>query len=365
MSVPVYMYIEDIKTAMDSYDQIKLFRDTDPAGAFTTEVTGSPVTLVADQRDYSVDDPTGSADYVYRFYLKNSSSSATSAWSNVIRPNGATLAAIRREAARRSGLGSNGTCSSAGTTSTLIDATLLDKGTDTHYMRGLWLYRPGAAAADKLRRISSFNTSNGALTVSRAWADAPDNAESYEVYALFPPYDVSGVSYSWARAVADAMDNCWIFDEVIVGEGNGDDREFDITKNMGVLLPEVNGPVYLRTFEEAEASGDMVREVNLSKRGNFVRWIQNGPNWRIRLPYAPAVSEYIFVEAQRRYEIPHQDTDVTDAPLKLAALATAWTALMAADAYEEGKYGTMLDRIHRMFLAEYSLYNRSQTGVAS
>lgn len=49
-------------------------------------------------------------------------------------------------------------------------------------LQGYWIVRPdAAAAADRVRRVSSADPGQGLLRVSRAWTNAPD-AEAFELY---------------------------------------------------------------------------------------------------------------------------------------------------------------------------------------
>ena len=154
------------------------------------------------------------------------------------------LAALRLEAAREAGLAFSGTCSAAGTTASLIDAVLRDSGVDTKYLESSWLYRSGAAlAADKQRSVGTdgFTVASGTVAATRAWTNAPADGEAYQVFALAPPAEQSGVPISWTRAVNAALKRLYYLDELVIGRGTKrGDRRFSLTRGEVLLVAVIS-----------------------------------------------------------------------------------------------------------------------------
>ena len=150
-----------------------------------------------------------------------------------------TLRDARLEAAREAGMAFSGTCSGAGTTSSLVDIVLSSVGVSTKYLEHGWLYRRAAAAADRQRNIATdgFTVSTGALAPDRIWSDAPDESEAYEVYSLVPPTPQAGVPVSWNRAINNALQRMWYVDEIVLGRGTpARDRVFSLSRGEVTLI---------------------------------------------------------------------------------------------------------------------------------
>ena len=153
-----------------------------------------------------------------------------------------SLAALRLEAARAAGLAFSGTCSATGTVSTLIDAVLRDAGVDVKYLEGAWVYIPTASAADRQRSVSTdgFTVATGTLAPTRDWASAPVSAQSYQVFALAPAAEQSGVPISWTRAVNAGLKLCYYLDELVIGRGTKrGDRRFSLTRGEVILIAAI------------------------------------------------------------------------------------------------------------------------------
>lgn len=137
-----------------------------------------------------------------------------------------TLANLRKELMRATGIGSTGntTSGAGGAGSALIDATLLDVYSDVEALNFVWIYRANAAAADQLRRVnaSGFTISTGQLTPSRAWAVQPSGVEAYELCPLMPAIDHSAYPYSLLRAINDGLGRCYFRDLIALGRGDDD-----------------------------------------------------------------------------------------------------------------------------------------------
>ena len=151
-----------------------------------------------------------------------------------------TLADARLEAAREAGLAFSGTCSSLGDTAYLADLVLTDVGVDVKFLQHGWIYRPdAAAAADRQRNVATdgFTVATGRLVPTRAWTNAPANAEAYQVFSLIPPIPQAGIPVSWNRAINNALDLMHFTDEMVIGRGTkAGDRRFSLTRGEVVLI---------------------------------------------------------------------------------------------------------------------------------
>ncbi|MCK9496888.1 MAG: hypothetical protein M0R75_15540 [Dehalococcoidia bacterium] len=322
MSANVQVYVEDIDDRIaDDFDSIKLWRDTSPNGTFSTLVT--TILLVADQTAYTYEDTSGDSLSWYRYAFLDSSTLAESDPSVPFRVGGTSLASARIAAAIRAGAGFASTCTSAGTTSTLIDAVLRDQGVDTNFLAGAWLMRTGAADADKVRRTSAtpFTVASGTLAPVRDWSDAPDSAEAYQVYTLLPPIQQAGFAYSWDQAVRDGLHTIWFIDQQVVAEADGTDNEFDVS-----AFPWVAEAYLRRVLIRTTDSDGHVGEVDASRGGRYWSLRTNGQTRTLVLPWRPGDDTQVICEVNRRPDPVYQDADFIPLDEDLVAAAAVLAA---------------------------------------
>lgn len=322
MTNTVPFYIEDIATQIATYNQAKLYRDTTPDGAFSTLV--STVTLVSGTEAYSVTDSGGSASSWYRYKLYNSSTLAESSFSEAWQVEGVTLTALRVEAAYEAGLGWASTCTDTGTANLLTDDALLDQGAGADFGEGAWIYRPDAAdAGDRTRRIadsSGFNTSTGGFVPTRAWTNAPADAEAYHVFMLVPPRDQPGAAYSWDRAIRDGLAMVKHVDQLNLGEGTATGvRRF----SLGTHLGYVRNADILRVWARTTDSNNIPTDVDYDTQQRYWEVRENGPGEiSVELFPAPGTDETVIVDVNRGYAMLYDDDDVTLCPRELAVAAS-------------------------------------------
>lgn len=346
MSVTLSYYLESVNAEMDDgWTTLRLYRDTTPDGSFATLVDSE--TLVEDQTDYEFTDATGTANHWYRVGLYDGSSLST--LSDPFRPNATTLLSVILEAAKIADAGFDSVCTAEGDTNLLIDAVLLDHGVDDKYQESAYIYRPSAAAADQMRRVSGFNTSQGGFIPSRDWASGPSDDEVYHLYLLLPPFSYAGAPYSWASAARDALQECYSVDQVDIGVGTANrDTRFSLGTHLGYLKRESIRRVFLRTFDSNLVPTDQ----DASKNGRFWEALENGSELSLHLSHAPKTTEHIIVELDRRYAEIFDPDDVTSCPLRLAAKATAWKVYEHLNEIHPGKYKSEVASAKARFLRE-------------
>lgn len=354
MTVTVSVYVEDIATQQLTYDTIRLYSDTSPGGSFATLATTG--LLVTAQTSYGIVDTSGTANNCYRYTLYNSITTAETQKSTVIFPNATTMLRLRVEAAREGGLGFASTCSAAGSTTLLTDATLGDSGYDAHFLEGSWIYRPNAAAAtDMLRRVQlgGFTTAApSSLTPSRAWTNAPASGEVYHIFNLAPPIDWPGEAYSWDRALRGALGNVWFTDHVILGMGTtlGQTRF-----SLGPYAAYTNAESLRRVLLRSTDSNGNVTDVECDKNGRYWDTVSQGPgDLSIEiLPVAPLTTETIIVEFNRTYEQLYVDTNVTTGPFALATKAVLRQLYKTMNNLHNQSYQGDYDHWNEEFRTEY------------
>lgn len=354
MTVTLSYYLEDVNAQMAAdWTHLRLYRDTDPAGAFGTLVEAEA--LVADQTDYEFEDSTGSTAHWYRVALYNSGTLALSTKGDPFRPDATTLLDVIAAAAERAGAGFKSTCSSVGTVSQLIDVTLRDQGQSPDYLSNAYVYRPDAAAADQLRRLVArpFDETTGGLTPVREWAAEPDEDEVYYVFLLLPPFKAAGAPYSWADAARDGLQECAFEDTIDIGVGTTTrDSRFDLGVHLGYLREGDIRNVYLRRYDD---DGMVIANLNASKQG---RYYATEPNGRGQLTLivrpAPSTEQHVIVETNRRDAELYAAADITNCPLRLAARATVWKAYEYLNTVHLDKYSSELKLAERAFMAEYA-----------
>ena len=337
-TITVKGYVEDIETALLTYTQIRLYSDTSPGGDFTT--LADTATLVADQEEYDLTDTAATSSTVWRFRLYNTTGPVQSELSPLIRPAALTMLRLRVEAARVASAGFDGTCTAAGTTTTLVDATLVDDGVDEAFLEGAWVYRPDAAAAgDRVRRVArqGFAPATGTLTFDRAYTNAPDEDEAYHVFNLLPPIDTRGQAYSWDRAIRDGLSGVWFVDQVNLGEGTSTaTTDFDLAAHSSYLKKRMVRRVLKRRTDD---NGN-VTECDCSTNGGWWEIEDNGIGiLTLRINPAPTTQESVIVEFNRTDADLWADTDVTLVPEPLAPAAVALAAYRWLNETDQpGKY---------------------------
>lgn len=337
-TITVKGYVEEIEQALLLYTQIRLYSDTSPGGDFTT--LADTATLVADQEAYDLTDTAATSSTVWRFRLYNPTGPVQSELSPLIRPAALTMLRLRVEAARMASAGFDGTCSATGTTTTLIDASLIDDGVDEAFLEGSWIYRPDAAAAgDRVRRVArgGFDTETGTLSFDRAYTNAPDSGEEYHVFNLLPPIDSRGQAYSWDRAIRDGLAGVWIVDQVNLGEGSATgSRDFSLAAHTSYLDKRQVRRVLKRTTD----SNGYVTEWDCDGNGGWWTIEENGIGvLTLRINPAPTTQESVIVEFNRTDADLWADTDVTLVPEPLAPAAVAMAAYRWLNEQDQpGKY---------------------------
>lgn len=100
-----------------------------------------------------------------------------------------TLTSYRQRTAILLGSFHASTSDSSGNTTTILQDTSVLQSTLSlnRSLVGKWLFVPGAATADKLRRIKSFSAADGQLTVDDPTSAAPTSL-AYEIHGILNPH---------------------------------------------------------------------------------------------------------------------------------------------------------------------------------
>lgn len=341
MTVSFDYYVEDIDTQIATYDQVRLWRGTSPTGSFTTQA--ATATLVAGQKLYTLSDSGGDVNSVYVVDFHHSTLGNTSTQSAPFYPDGVSLLRLRLEAARKSGAGFDSTCSALGTTTTLVDAALLDNGVDADYGSGLWLYRPFASlGTDRLRRValSGFDTTTGTFTVTRAYSNAPAATEVYHAFMFYPPIRSAGAAMSWDDIIRDALRDTWYVDQLDIGTGTATGTtttttaRFSLSDTADVQRSQVRR-ILIRTFD---ANGNPIdRDANTQQ--GVTQFVPDGAgNLSIDVYPAPLTTEHVIVEVNRQPTALYNDADVVDIPIDYAVAAVRRRLYWQRNSDQAGKY---------------------------
>lgn len=347
MAVTISIYIENVNAEItDGYTHIRLYRDTEPDGAFSTLVDSEA--LVASTYSYEIEDSTGTVDYWYRYCLYTGS--VETALSEAWKPDGSTLLGVIYAAARRGAVAFRSTCGTS-TTTELVDSVLLDNGASADFLEGAWILGPDWLAADRLRRVKvgGFNTTSGGLQPDRAWSVAPTG--TYYVFKLLPPIRQAGYGYSWAEACQDGLNGLSYPDDINLGVGNGSQVKWSL--NAYALRQDEIGPVVLRT---TDATTGVETDIDMTKNGRFITVQENGPqDVSITLSRPPSTQESVIVSAVRRYGRMYALDDITLCPLETAARATLFRAYRYLNRIENGKYQFELQNAAMELEEEYDV----------
>lgn len=359
MPVAIDVYVEDPTTALLTYNTVRLWRDTTPDGAFSTLATTTP--LVALQRLYALLDASAVPGSLFRSTLYHSGTAAETPLGPVIPAAATTMLRLRLEAAREVGQAFQAACSALGSTTTLIDAALRDTGFDEHFLEGNWIYRPNAAAADRLRRIAvgGFDITTGTLTVTRAWGVAPANAETYQVFGIAPPIDWPGEPYSWDRAIREGLANVWYQDQIYLGTGDtlGKTR-FDLSPYSGYLTEE---DIFKAWRRVTDTNGN-IDDQDADNNGSWWRTVRNGPgSLAVDVFPPPSTSELVVLDVNRQFERLYVDGDYQTGPFELARKAVTHRFYEGMNAIHNGQYSGELAAAQAAFQREYAKWRPGMT----
>ncbi|MFA7296263.1 MAG: hypothetical protein WC211_03630 [Dehalococcoidia bacterium] len=350
--ITVRVYAEDITERLVDFDRLRIFRDTEPSGAFATTVVTT--TLVAGRVLYSYDDTAGTGDSWYRYIFLNSSTLVESDPSPPFRPGGNTLARIAFLVAQAAGAAFSGVTTSNGSVTELIDAVLRDQGSDVSYLSSAWVRLPGAADADKVRRLAvePFTPATGALAPVRAWSIGSASGDEYEVYSILPPKPQSGMTHSWADAVRAGLALVWFIDQIVVATGDGTAHAFALTAHPSLLDDNRRRGVYYRSTVD-----DVVYDRDASKGAGSWTVRPNGTAGKsLVMSRIPSTSEQIIMEVVRQPDTPWQDGDYIEIPEAIAVSA----GVVAAFEYlnrvpsTKGQYATELVQAYAKFDRDYA-----------
>ena len=115
-----------------------------------------------------------------------------------------TLATLRQEIGFDLNECHTGTTSSP-TTTTFIDATLIDYGgSGDEKIEGAWVLVTSGDQAATVRRVSSYDDETGKVTVSRAWT-SPGAGATYELHTRLSPADLH-------RCINAGLGRCFYLD---------------------------------------------------------------------------------------------------------------------------------------------------------
>lgn len=345
--VTASVYVEDITTAIASFTTIRLYRDTAPTGAFTSLATSA--TLVAATRSYTLTDSSGVAGGWYRYLLYTATGPNQTQLSEPFQAQ-STLRFIRTEALRQSGVGFDSTCSADGTTTTLIDASLIDTGIEADFLEGAWVYRPDAVATgDKVRRVKKdgYASSTGTLSFDRAYTNLPASGEAYQIYNFFPPIDQPGVAWSWDRSIRKGLDEAWFIDRVNLGLGTSTRQ----TRFSLAAWPDITERTIRRVYLEMTDTNSITTQQDANRSGRYTNVIANAGSITLEAFPAPTTTQALWVEAVRRDSALYADTDVTNCPLPYAIAGAVLRVyerlrMLQPKAYD-GEYEVALDEWRR------------------
>lgn len=301
MPITVRIYVEDPAAMLVDFDEIRLWRDTSPGGAFST--VAADIALVATQTLYTYEDASGDADSWYRYAFRSTSTLDESAPSPPFKPGGGTLRSLTYLVASAAGAAFEGVTTAPGSATSLVDEVLRDQGTDSGYLNGSWL-----RVGDVVRRTSPspFNTTTGAVSIVRTWTP-PDADTRYETFAILPPAPQSGTTYSWEQAVRDGLRYCWFVDQIIVGTGDGQETRFPLTAHPSLRATNRRRAVFLRYT----VAGTQV-DRDLGRGATFWRVDEDGPEQTLVLPFAPSTGDQVVMEVARQPDTPWRSDDYVD-----------------------------------------------------
>ncbi|MFN0145109.1 MAG: hypothetical protein ACKVT1_01250 [Dehalococcoidia bacterium] len=330
----VHVHIEDTTTALLTYTSFRLYRGTAPDGTFSLVTT---VAIVDGTENYTYSDTGGAGRSWYRVSYYTASGPLESSMGPPFQAVGVTLRDLRVDAAIKAGAGFRGTAT-GGTSTTLVDSNLLDQGVDSDFLEGIWIYRPDAAlASDKVRRVSEagFDPATGALSVGRAYTNAPVASEEYHCFALMPPIPQVGMAYSWDMAVRDALERIAFVDQIDLGPGDGESNRFSLAHHIGQVSARNIRRAYLRWFDTHGLSHDQ----DLNRNGLSWNTEENGPEaLYLRLNIVPSTSDFVIVEALVTDAALYIDADTTRTPVDRALDGIVARAFEMMETIQPGRY---------------------------
>lgn len=341
----IRIYVEDPEARLADFDEIRIWRDTSPTGAFTTVV--ADIALASGQTLYTFDDLTGAPDSWYRYAFRNAATITQSEFSSPFKARGGTLSSLTFLVAQRASAAFEGVTSGASGATTLVDDALRDFGHDQEFLNGAWVSVGGTV---RRTTLAPFDPSTGAVSLTREWTP-PAPGSHYRVFAILPPEQTPGAAYSWAQAVRDGLRYCWFVDQIIVGHGDGQTSRFPLTAVQSLNAVNRRRAVFLRYN-----SGGRQYDRDLGRGASYWSIEDDDTGPVLVLPFAPPTGSQVVVEVARQPDTPWQPDDYVDFPEDVAVRAgvlAAYRHLNAAPG-TRGNYTTELAGAISEFMAAYA-----------
>lgn len=282
-----------------------LFAYTDPSGNVTTLTYGIDAELNRSSTGvYYAQIATDEAGtWSYTWTSTGDGAGSESDYFTVLGAiSGVMLKTLRREMGYELGECVTGTADSGCTTTTLVDAELIDSDESESQHEGAWLYIASGALAGQTRRISDYAVTTGTLTVSRAWASAPVSGVEYEIHHKLSPTNLN-------RCINWVLEQCYFLDEILLTPVSGQ-RQYSLAAYPYITRPEQIVDALWRVgtttdkyryaplewYQVRNDAGELTLDIN---------------------PYSFTAGEYMVLRVVRPYSQLSADTDTTDCPKEL------------------------------------------------
>lgn len=150
----------------------------------------------------------------------------------------ATLTQIRQFLAREAGRFHASTASGSSSAVAIIDSSWPVNSTvqGSTFYNDYYLFRPSAAAADKVRLVKKYVNTAGELDPDQSWAVAPTNGEAYELHGFFEP------GTALPRVINDGLRLCMLPVEFTFQSLNSINTRHD----MSTVAPWLTDPNWVR-----------------------------------------------------------------------------------------------------------------------
>lgn len=139
-----------------------------------------------------------------------------------------------------------------------MDSALISSLSINDLYTDYWLYLPAAAAADKIRSVSTYTPSTGTITQDRVWSAATiANSKVYELHGMIRPFaDELTEQMDWTQLINDALTRCMLEIEITVTPTADATRHDLTTANTWLTKPVFVRQVGYLTTGEVRAEVD-------------------------------------------------------------------------------------------------------------
>lgn len=327
MGAVTYIKLEDVDSALATYNRIQVERSATAEGVYTLIAT---LTLTAGDAYYSYDDDSGTENSWYRYRLFHSVTLAASGYSNPQQPQTHSLRRIRQKLITTYKAGMVFLANGSGLTTRVATDDWRIKVPIYPVGRGKnsFLYKSEGTNSGQTRFITTSNPTSGYFDVSPALSSIPSANDEFEWHWLVPPDEIN-------KAINRGLRRYWYIDRIpITGVGGTDPYTLSEVPWL-TQKRQITGLWY--------TPDDGVSEHPYNGAGRWWNITQDAGHWQLLIPYL-TVGQVVYLETLRNPLPLNTDASKVDTQLNTDLIAAFGYDEILTQLIEGGFAGTSIDR---------------------